>query len=90
MSRFLQLIAVGLWLAAGVCWAQDAAPRLQDLDGKRIAVLTGSAGDLAAQVIGSTVKVQRLHRAVLSMKLNTWALRWCVGITFHAVAASWR
>ena len=49
MSRFLQLIAVGLWLAAGVCWAQDAAPRLQDLDGKRIAVLTGSAGDLAAR-----------------------------------------
>ncbi len=49
MKRFFQLLAVGLLLAAGGCWAQDAALRLQDLDGKRIAVLTGSAGDHAAR-----------------------------------------
>ncbi len=49
MKRFFRLAAACLLLAAGGSWAQDIPSQLRDLDGKRIAVMSGSAGDLAAR-----------------------------------------
>lgn len=50
MTRLFQLVAACvLLLAAGGSAAQEAPLRLQDLHDKRIAVLTGSAGDHAAR-----------------------------------------
>lgn len=44
-----RLLAVCFMLAADASMAQEGWSRLQDIDGRRIAVLTGSAGDLAAR-----------------------------------------
>ena len=50
IKTFFQFVAAcALVFAAGGSVAQDAPLRLQDLQGKRIAVLSGSAGDLAAR-----------------------------------------
>lgn len=49
MRKIFQLFALGLWLIAGIAWAQDGGPRQLDLAGQRIVVLTGSAGDHAAR-----------------------------------------
>lgn len=44
-----RLLSVCCMLAAGACMAQESWTRLQDIEGGRVAVLTGSAGDLAAR-----------------------------------------
>ena len=49
MIKVCQWAALSLLLVAGSCVAQGNPPRLQDIEGKRIAVLSGSAGDLAAR-----------------------------------------
>ncbi|MBK5914204.1 ABC transporter substrate-binding protein/permease [Rhodocyclus purpureus] len=49
MNRLFQLLAACVLLVAGGSAAQAAPPQLQDLEGKRIAILSGTAGDLAAR-----------------------------------------